>query len=777
MTDMVQLEDLPPEARAALPYDHPILDDYAERQGAKYGLPAGYMLALKNVGERSDSNQVSPKGAQGVMQLMPSTQKLLGVTDPTDPLQSITASAQYNAQNAAKLGSTNPSILAAAYHAGPNSKAARGDFNGSPITKKYTDAVTAAMPAGSAVADTLPGGVDPADIPGGTPAAPGAKGVDPSEGGSTLQLGPFDTGIKTGQGTERFLAGAGKFFSDTGSGVRQLAAAAVNPLARGLTHSAANPDGVDLINPDYEGEKARAKLDAPLMKTGAGIAGNMFANAVSLALPGDAVANLATKAVPLAVGSRAALMAPSAAQAVATYGPTAVSSGALSALSPTTREGERGENVATGAVLGPLLQKAVGAGTDGIKGGLSWAERNIPGAQAVSDTVGNALTSLGPLLRGSFNKTATPGERQSVARAVMNDIPVYPQQLDSAGTAGLSRGQVADQNSAFTRAVNSTMGQTTDDIPGAIAGAHNDLSTVYNNILNPARIPLTPNLGQDAAQIHGQYLHDNVTGAPDSGLEDAVNRLISLTQQGRTLTGRQYQDMLRDYSAGANRASLTSLNKGQVTNTPDYNAAQAYRDLADAVQNHASQYLRPGDAEAFAQANRQWRNMKTLQQIAPVSNGVSDYSPTTLARKLKVTDPNSYFFNSGDPTLSDLSKFGTQFMGMEANAPTSLGQRFKQSVMNSAPILAGDAAGALLAGDAMSSNDGSDHPSLAGKVLRGAAAAALTHGALSATSRALNPRIDLNYLNQPRGALAELVRRMNLAPAAAGVINAERNTE
>jgi hypothetical protein len=321
------------------------------------------------------------------------------------------------------------------------------------------------------------------------------------------------------------------------------------------------------------------------------------------------------------------------------------------------------------------------------------------------------------------------------------------------------------------------MGQTTDDIPGAIASAHHDLGQVYNTILNTAQIPLTPNLGQAASNIHGQYLYNNVTGAPDSGLEDTVNRLINLTTQGRTLTGRQYQDMLRDYSAGANRASLTSLNKGQVTNTPDYNAAQAYRDLADAVQTHADQYLQPGDSDAFRQANAQWRNMRTLQQVAPVSNGVTDYSPQTLARKLKVTDPNSFFFNQGDPTLSDLSKFGTKFMGMEANGPTTLLQRAKAAAMNSAPILAGDAAGAILAGDAMSGgNEHEGQPSLAGRVLKGAAAAALTHGALTGASRALNPAIDLNYLNSNRGALAEVMRRAQLAPTLAAGLNQDRNS-
>lgn len=763
MTDSVQLEDLPQEARVALPHNHPILDDYADRMGAQYGLPTGFLNALKNSGERSNSNQVSPAGAQGVMQIMPSTQKALGVTDPTDPLQSIRAAAQYNAQNAQKLGTSDPAALAAAYHAGPASKAARGDFTGSPITKRYADAVAAAMPLGAANAESgaaapAPGGVDPADLPAaGHPAA-----YDPTQGMS---------------GVDKFLAGTGKFFSDTGSGLRQLAATAVNPVARALTHSAANPGGVDAIDPDYAGEAERARLDGPLMDTGAGLAGNMFGNAVTLALPGAALGRLARAAVPTAAAALAARVAPTAARAVTTYGPVAASAGALSALAPTTQDGERAHNMALGAALSPALQAGLGGLGSAAASGLGWAQRNVPGVRAASDVVGSALTSLGPLLRGSFNSEAPPGDRQSVARAVMNNIPVYPQQLNTPGTEALSRGQIAGQNSAFTRAVNSTMGQATEDTPGAIAAAHAHLGDVYSSILDQAQIPLTPTLGQRAAQIHGDYLYNNVTGAPDSGLEDATNRLIDLSTQGRTLTGRQYQDTLRDYAAGANRARLTSLNKGAVTNTPDLNAAAAYRDLSTAVQDHAEQFLPAGGRDAFAQANRQWRNMSLLQSVAPVANGVTDYSPTALARKLKVTDPNGFWYDQGDTTLPDLAKFGTKFMGMEANAPTSITQRIKQSAMNSAPILAGDAAGALLAGDAMSpgGKDPKDQPSAAGRVFKGLAAAALTHGALTAANRTLNPRVDLNYLNAPRGALAELASRINLAPAVAGAVNAEHN--
>jgi soluble lytic murein transglycosylase-like protein len=57
-------------------------------------------------------------GATGVMQLMPATWKMLGVTDPTDPVQNIYGGARYLAQLLAQFGGDLPKAVAA-YDWGP----------------------------------------------------------------------------------------------------------------------------------------------------------------------------------------------------------------------------------------------------------------------------------------------------------------------------------------------------------------------------------------------------------------------------------------------------------------------------------------------------------------------------------------------------------------------------------------------------------------------------------------------------------------------------------
>ena len=95
-TDQPVLVNISPEQRKSLRYNSPELDEYASFVEQRHGLPPGLIKAIKNSGERSNSNQVSPKGAQGVMQFIPGTWKQYGKdADPTDPVASIDAAGAY----------------------------------------------------------------------------------------------------------------------------------------------------------------------------------------------------------------------------------------------------------------------------------------------------------------------------------------------------------------------------------------------------------------------------------------------------------------------------------------------------------------------------------------------------------------------------------------------------------------------------------------------------------------------------------------------------------
>ncbi|WP_186262249.1 lytic transglycosylase domain-containing protein [Burkholderia gladioli] len=137
------LQSLDVAARRALPYDSPVLASYITQAAQREGVPPGLMLGLIHAGERSNSGQVSPKGAAGVAQMMPENLAKFGVTDPTDPVQSIDGMAKYLAATSKQYGG-NVEAMIADYNGGPKQAAAvlRGETPPAAETAAYLARVT-----------------------------------------------------------------------------------------------------------------------------------------------------------------------------------------------------------------------------------------------------------------------------------------------------------------------------------------------------------------------------------------------------------------------------------------------------------------------------------------------------------------------------------------------------------------------------------------------------------------------------------------------------------
>jgi soluble lytic murein transglycosylase-like protein len=83
---------------------------------------------------------VSSKGAQGLMQLMPETSDELGVQDPFDPKENVSAGAKYLKQLIDKYKGDLAKALGA-YNAGPASVDQAGGVPEVQETKEYVDAI------------------------------------------------------------------------------------------------------------------------------------------------------------------------------------------------------------------------------------------------------------------------------------------------------------------------------------------------------------------------------------------------------------------------------------------------------------------------------------------------------------------------------------------------------------------------------------------------------------------------------------------------------------
>ncbi len=119
------------------------MDAIFEEAAAKYGLPSDLLRSVAKAESDFNPNTVSRAGAVGVMQLMPGTAKLLGVTDSYDARQNIMGGAKYLKENLDRFGSVE--LALAAYNAGPNSVKKYGGIPPFNETQNYVKKVMSYM--------------------------------------------------------------------------------------------------------------------------------------------------------------------------------------------------------------------------------------------------------------------------------------------------------------------------------------------------------------------------------------------------------------------------------------------------------------------------------------------------------------------------------------------------------------------------------------------------------------------------------------------------------
>lgn len=116
-------------------YEYKINDKWFEEVGKNFSLDPALLKAIAKVESSFNPKAISPKGALGLMQLMPETAELVGVENPFDPLENLKGGALYLKKLLEEFGDLE--LALAAYNAGPEKVRTYGGIPPYPETQAY----------------------------------------------------------------------------------------------------------------------------------------------------------------------------------------------------------------------------------------------------------------------------------------------------------------------------------------------------------------------------------------------------------------------------------------------------------------------------------------------------------------------------------------------------------------------------------------------------------------------------------------------------------------
>lgn len=467
------------------------------------------------------------------------------------------------------------------------------------------------------------------------PAAPEVKS-DAAAGGSTLQFGPFDTGIPLSENVNNVVTGMGQMLSNTAQGISQF-------LPGGATR---------------EDVAERRRLDADLNKRKAATVGNVLMGVPLAFLPGAGTTRGAA-----AIGGALGLSAPST-STTETIGNTLLGAG----------------GGAAGQMIGNRLAQLIGGRA----------------ALAPTRTTSNQSVNIGPSSsRASANVTANPqvSARTSQFVPVGDDISAgltdaqaaamaAGQRLGMRTTPGQSSGSKVLQqleaklesqpassgtffdikrNNARTlnRAVAAEMGEQADDIsPDVLNRAYTRMGDIFDSVADDIPRQIDPDqfldrLSQTELANEGMLSQDLL----DSPL---VQRYFTLVSGGQP-TGAQLNNLQSQLGKAAQSKRMT-----------DPAQAQALREVQHLVLEDIGSGLAPEARAAFDEARRQYRVFSMVADKPNILNpGTGTVSGPNLASTLQRTDRTGYALGRTESPMYDAARFAQAFKPLVGDSGTA----------------------------------------------------------------------------------------------------------
>lgn len=376
-------------------------------------------------------------------------------------------------------------------------------------------------------------------------------------------------------GTEKFLAGTGKAMTDLARGAGQILG----------------------IVPQSDIDEAK-RLDAPLMKTGAGMAGNITGNVVT-ALPAMLVPGANTVAGATLVG------------------------GAMGGLQPTATGEDRLSNMALGALAGgggQVAANTVGRMVQPVKSALSGADASLADkARQFMPLSAAQETGSKPLkwIDSALDNLPYSADRQAVQKGAQRDA--WQNQL---------LGKVGENANVAT--------------PDVLGGTYRRLGQQFQDLSSRNSVTLGNDFLNSIASI------DAAKTPFSKGVAPVVEKALDLASKG-TLTGQEYQTV---------RTSLTNASKGAWAQNPEL--GQALKTLRNALDDAADASVSQADKSAWNTVRDQYKALKTIEKATDTASG--NISPKKLFNELSKVNPQGMKYGFGNQDMPDLARIGKQFI-------------------------------------------------------------------------------------------------------------------
>lgn len=414
-------------------------------------------------------------------------------------------------------------------------------------------------------------------------------------------------------GLDKFRAGMGKAFTDTGRGLEQLAVEGARAVLPGAAGDFLLGNKADELRAQQD---EIARRDAPLMQTGAGLAGNVAGHVAEVMVPGGVTARAAS--MPRLAAAGRALMNPSTYRAAGAVG------AAQGAALPVGTEDSRLRNVATGAALGMTGNAAANT------------------LARVARPVGSTLSAAGQRAVRTLEDAGVPLDAaQRSGNALLGRLKSGL--TDNPYTAGPQLAALERQQTGFNRAALRTIGADADTAtPDVMAAARSRIGQMFDQAADTAgTIPLGADDLRSIVAIRdeaGRVLNDGRIGAQ-------VSNILSKIDDAGHLDARTYQQI---------RGELDLL-AGQRDVSPY--AVRLRRALDDALAGAS-----PEAAMILRQARPMWGNLMRIED-AVARNADGNIAPGALFNSYgKKATRGQSVYGRGSQDLVQLARAGKQLL-------------------------------------------------------------------------------------------------------------------